>query len=133
VIDFSAIENEILDICTGAHSFKSSLAGRIREVIPNSEMPSCDVACTEHEGAQRAGYEDAKSGVMIVIRCSHMKRTTAENNLKIILENLRAALETSGKGTSFCVLRDITSRATDEPEGEGSPVRVGIITLLALT
>ncbi len=132
MIDYSAIESEVMSLCTGATTFKSTETGRIRENVPDASMPSCDVAAGPHESTRRAGYTDYKVNVTIVIRCQGFKRTTAEQTLKKALEDVSAALEGAGHGTSFDVLREITSRSFMPETGDTKSVREGVVTLSAL-
>ena len=132
MIDFSAVESEIMGLLTGAYSFKSTMTGRIRETVPNSSMPSCDVAVGESRATSYAGYEEFRTPVTIVLRVGNTKRTTAEATLKVIIEALRTAL-TDITGTNFNVLREIEARATDDESGEGSSIRTGIVTLTAIS
>jgi len=132
MIDFSALESEIMDLFTGAYSFKSTSTGRIREVVPNSSMPSCDVAVGESRTQSFAGYEEFRTPVTAVMRLSSTKRNTGEATLKIILETVREAL-TGVTGTNFNVLREIEARATDEESGDGSSIRIGLVTMTAIS
>lgn len=133
MIDFSAIEGELSTVAQAAYTFKSTETGRIRETVANSQMPALDVAVVNHEGTQRAGYEEGRSSIVILLRFHHAKPATAESRLKLALEAVRAAIETHTGWTSFAAAREITSRATEAPGGDGSVIRAGTITLTALT
>ncbi len=132
MIDFSAIESEIMSLCTGATTFKSTETGRIRENVPDASMPSCDVACLQHESTRRAGYTEYRIPVVVMIRERGIKRTAGERALKGKFELVCAALESAGHGTAFDVLRDMSSRTYMAESGDTKSVREGVVTLNAL-
>jgi hypothetical protein len=130
VIDFSAIETEIMTLVSGAATFKSTNTGRIRETVNLGQMPSADVSCTGHRSANRL-YPSYEADVMVAIRSASQDRNTNVNAFKVLVENVCNALE-GVTGTSFDVIRNITSRVGEDESGDGKVVRVAVVTFTVL-
>ena len=129
MIDFSAIETELALLVSGGATFTSTNTGRIREVVPINQMPSADVSIGGHRTTHKAtrSYE---VDVLVVIRSRGVKRNTNANAFKLLVENVCGALE-GEVGTSFDVLRNITSTIGEDDTGDGHVVRTAAITMIA--
>lgn len=130
MIDFSAIEAEVAALVAAAASFKTTNTGRIRETIPITGMPAADISATGHVSAHQRIHRAYTIQMLVVIRAQSQARNTNANAFKVLVEQVCAALE-GVKGSSFDVLRDITSRVGDLDAGNGQVVRVATITFTA--
>ncbi len=125
MIDFSAIESEVSSIITSAATFKSSETGYIREIVPVTQMPACDVSAQGHESRQLVN-RDYTIQMVAVIRRQGVDRKDNADSFKLLVEQVCAALE-GWKGTSFDVIRNITSKHGMGQDGNGALVRTVIV------
>jgi len=131
MIDFSTIEGELATrIGALGLGFKTTEAGRIREVIPIASMPALDIAAQGHQTTQSAS-RDYTVPMICVIRRKGFDRTANATEFKELVEAVCANLE-GYSGTSFDVVRDIASQLGEEQSGDGSLVRSVVITFKCL-
>ena len=108
-------------------TFKSHETGYIREVVPVTQMPSCDIAAGDHTAVEMAGYTDYTLPLIIVMRRQDITRTAKGLNFNDFIERICAALE-SHSPVAFDHIGAIASQRGEEPGGDGSMVRVAVIT-----
>ena len=112
-------------------TFKSHEEGFIREVVPVTQMPSCDIAAGDHTTAEFAGYTDYTLPLIIVMRRQDVGRKTNADTFNDFIERVCAALTTHSP-VAFDHIGAIASQRGEEPGGDGSMVRVAVITCNAL-
>lgn len=125
MIDFNVIDSEIAGLLSTADTWKTTVTGRIREVISINEMPSLDISAQGHETAQD-GNRTYTVPVIAVITRRDYARTANASAFKDFVMNVCTALE-DYQGAAFDVVRNIRSEMGEEPQGDGRTVRTVIV------
>jgi len=131
VIDFSAIEDELVDVITAAATFTSTQTGYIREVIPITQMPSLDVSAQGHS-TQHNANRTYTVPIICVIRRKGVDRAANATAFKVLVEQICAALEAYTHPANFDAARNFTSNIGMEQSGDGAIVRTVVITFNVL-
>lgn len=133
MIPITTILSEIdTAITTGSGvAFKSRERGYIREVVPVTAMPSLDIAAGDHSAIERAGYTDYTLPVIIVLRRQGVNRSATADTFNNDIEAVCAALD-AHRPVAFDHIGAVASQRGEEAGGDGSTVRVAVITCNAL-
>lgn len=130
MIDFSAIEEELVTRIGTGFGFISQETGRIRELVPITRMPSLDVSAQGHETKEDAS-RTYRVPVIAVIRRKGVDRTDNADAFKVLVEQVCDRLE-GYKGASFDVIRELASQLFEEVGGDGAMVRSVVIRFVVL-
>jgi len=126
MIDFTAIEEEVISLIMAGLSFTSTCKGYIREVVPITAMPALDVDAHSHKSTEQAHARYTIS-VLCAIRSKGVDREENARKFKAFVRQICERLESGYLGTSFNVIRNIASEVGSGETGEGAMVRTAVI------
>ncbi len=133
MIPITTILTEIAGVVTSVEgiTFRSTETGYVREVVPVTAMPACDIMAGDHSSQEYAGYTDYSLPIIIVLRRQAVKPTSKAAALDQWIEDICGALE-SHAPVAFDRIGPTASQKAEEPGGDGSIIRIAVITCTAL-
>jgi len=131
MIDFDAIELEIMGVISALDKFKSTQTGTIRETVPLTQMPCLDLTATGHKYNPVDEVSRYRVPIICVIRRQGVDRPDNAKAFKALVKAICTALE-SRTGTAYGVVREIESDFQEYDAGNGKMVRSGVLQFTVL-